>query len=105
MRKRNEISIAQNSPIPLHMQLLNQLRHLILSGQWTPGSRLPSETELQYQLKISRSTIRQALNNVEAEGLIERVAGRGTFVAALPTNNNSSYFIGYVTVDLLSSNE
>jgi DNA-binding LacI/PurR family transcriptional regulator len=87
------------------MQLLNQLRHLILSGQWTPGSRLPSETELQRQLKISRSTIRQALNNIETEGLIERVPGRGTFVAAPPPNNHLSHFIGYVTVDLLSSNE
>ena len=105
MRKQTEISIVHNSSIPLHMQLLNQLHHLILSGQWTPGSRLPSETELQRQLKISRSTIRQALNNAEAEGLIERVPGRGTFVASLPPNNDSSHFIGYVTVDLLSSNE
>ncbi len=105
MRKRSEISIAHNSSIPLHMQLLNQLRHLILSGQWTPSNRLPSETELQRQLNISRSTIRQALHNAEAEGLIERVPGRGTFVASLPTNSNSSHFIGYVTVDLLSSNE
>lgn len=105
MRKQTEISVAHNSSVPLHMQLLNQLRHLILSGQWMPGSRLPSETELQRQLKISRSTIRQALNNAEAEGLIERVPGRGTFVAALPASNDTSHFVGYVTVDLLSSNE
>ncbi|HXW01540.1 MAG TPA: GntR family transcriptional regulator, partial [Anaerolineae bacterium] len=105
MRKPTEISITHNSSIPLHMQLLNQLRHLILSGRWIPGSRLPSETELQRELKISRSTIRQALNNLETEKLIERVPGRGTFVASLPPNSNSSHFIGYITVDLLSSNE
>lgn len=97
-----EITVARDSTIPLHMQLLNQLRHLILSGQWSPGSRLPSETELQRQLKISRSTIRQALNNAEAEGLIERVPGKGTFVARSPTSNLNNHLIGYITFDFLS---
>ena len=68
-----EISINRDSSTPLHEQLLNQVRHLILSGVWVPGDLLPSESELQRQLKISRSTIRQALNNAEAQGLIERV--------------------------------
>ena len=98
-----EITIAYNSSIPLHTQLLNQLRHLILSDQWAPGRRIPSETELQRQLKISRSTIRQALHKAEAEGLIERVPGRGTFVASLSSNNDTSHLIGYITVDLLNS--
>jgi len=91
-----EITIAYNSSIPLHTQLLNQLRHLILSGQWAPGRRIPSETELQRQLKISRSTIRQALHKAEAERLIERVPGRGTFVASLSSNNDTSHLIGYI---------
>ncbi|MFQ5855632.1 MAG: GntR family transcriptional regulator [Anaerolineae bacterium] len=97
-----EITIAHDSTIPLHMQLLNQLRHLILSGQWAPGSRLPSEAELQRQLKISRSTIRQALSNAEAEGLIERVPGKGTFVARSPAGKRNNHLIGYITFDFLS---
>ncbi len=98
-----EITIVHDSTIPLHVQLLNQLRHLILSGQWTPGSRIPSEPKFQQQLKISRSTIRQALNKAEAEGLIERVAGKGTFVASLPTGNNTNKFIGYIAPGLPGS--
>ena len=98
-----EITVAHNSSIPLHTQLLNQLRHLILSGEWSPGRRLSSETELQRQLKISRSTIRQALHKAEAERLIERVPGRGTFVASLSTTNDTSHLIGYIALDLLSS--
>ncbi len=72
-----KIILAYNSTVPLHPQLLNQLRHLSLSGQWPSGSRLPSEIKLQRDLKISRSTIRQALSNAEAEaeGLIARVPG------------------------------
>jgi DNA-binding LacI/PurR family transcriptional regulator len=94
-----EISINRDSSTPLHEQLLNQVRHLILSGVWAPGDLLPSESELQRQLKISRSTIRQALSNAEAQGLIERVPGKGTFVTRSPTGQPDSRLIGYITCD------
>lgn len=99
-----KITIDHDESIPLYMQLLNQLRHLILSGEWTPGTRLPSEAELQRQLKISRGTIRQALNHAEVQGLIERVPGKGTFVARSPvarslTDTQGSHLIGYITCD------
>ena len=94
-----EIAISHDSAIPLHKQLLNQLRQLILSDQWAPGSRLPSEPELKRSLNISRSTIRQALNKAEAEGLIERVPGKGTFVTLTPTGARRNRFLGYITFD------
>jgi len=96
------ITIDRDDSVPIYVQLLNQLRHLILSGEWALGSRLPSEAELQRQLKISRSTIRQALNSAETLGLIERVPGKGTFVArSVDTSHSgkSSGLIGYVTCD------
>jgi DNA-binding LacI/PurR family transcriptional regulator len=94
-----EFAITRDSAIPFHMQLLDQLRHFILSGRWPPGTRLPSEAKLQRQLKISRSTIRQALSNAEAQGLIERVPGKGTFVARSPIGDRNSRLIGYITCD------
>jgi GntR family transcriptional regulator of arabinose operon len=94
-----KIAIVRDSTVPLHVQLFNQVHHLILSGEWAPGNRLPSEAELQRQLKISRSTIRQALNNAEAQGLIERVPGKGTFVAHSAVGKRNSRLIGYVTCD------
>ena len=97
-----EITILRDNAIPLHVQLLNQLRHFILSGQWPPGSRLPSEPELQQQLQISRSTIRRALHDAQAEGLIERVPGKGTFVARSPASKGNRHLIGFVTFDFLS---
>lgn len=98
-----KLTIDHYSTIPLHVQLFDQLRYHIQSGHWAPGSRILSETELQRQLKISRSTIRQALNNAEAAGLIKRVPGRGTFVARTAPGNDVQRLIGYVTVDFLSN--
>ncbi|MCA9884049.1 MAG: GntR family transcriptional regulator [Anaerolineae bacterium] len=81
--KYHDIEITHNNVIPLHEQLTNQIRQLILSRRWQTGYRVPSETELQRHLDISRSTVRHALRTIEIEGLIERVAGRGTFVSPL----------------------
>ena len=94
-----EIFINRDSSTPLHEQLLNQIRDLILSGAWAPEDLLPSETELQHQLKISRSTIRQALSKAEAQGLIVRVPGKGTFVTRSPTGQADSRLIGYISCD------
>jgi GntR family transcriptional regulator of arabinose operon len=97
-----EINIIREGAIPLHAQLLNQLRHLILSGKWAADARIPSETALQRQLNISRSTIRQALSNAEVEGLVTRVPGKGTFVSPTISARRSSRLIGYVTDDCCS---
>jgi GntR family transcriptional regulator, arabinose operon transcriptional repressor len=99
MKNSIQIEISHESVIPLHEQLLNQLRQFILSKRWQPGYRIPSETELQEQLKISRNTIRQALRNAEIEGLIERVPGRGTFVAQLQTRTPAKRPIAFVVFD------
>ncbi|MBC7250456.1 MAG: GntR family transcriptional regulator [Anaerolineae bacterium] len=90
-----EITVSKDSSVPLHTQLLNEVRHYILSGQWPPGSRIPSELQLQQQLQISRSTIRQALRAAQ-EGLIERVPGKGTFVARSLADKSNSQLIGFV---------
>ena len=94
-----KLNISQNSVTPLHIQICNQIRHFILSGQWEPGRRLPSELELQKELGISRSTIRQALKGIESEGLIVRVPGRGSFVKSFQIEKTKSRIIGYVTLE------
>ncbi len=95
--------VDHNITVPLHVQLLNELRHRILSGKAEPGSKLPSESEFQRELNISRSTIRQALNNAETEGLIERVPGKGSFVRrTLLEKGTKNNLIGYITFDFHS---
>lgn len=96
MNKVSDIVIAHNSVISFHVQLHNQLRQLILSGHWAHGTRIPSESQLAEHLKLSRSTVRLALQQAEIEGLIERVVGRGTFVAYLPTQEHVSRLIAFI---------
>lgn len=91
------LKLDHDSYISLHVQLLNQLRQLIVSGRWQPGDRIPSEPQLARHLEISRTTVRIALQNAELEGLIKRAAGRGTFVSYQREFNGNTRLIGYVT--------
>ncbi|HPH98455.1 MAG TPA: GntR family transcriptional regulator [Anaerolineaceae bacterium] len=97
------IQITRNSAVPLHEQLLNEIRRCIISGEWAPGSQVTSELTLQVELGISRSTIRQALNAARNEGLVETVAGKGTFVSPNPTRQNTSRLIGFINPYVRSS--
>lgn len=58
----------------------NQLRSAILGGEYAPGSRLPAERSLATMLGVTRVTLRTALTELAAHGLVEQVQGRGTTV-------------------------
>lgn len=62
------------------MQAAGQFRLKIEKGDWAPGEQLPIIEVLQSEFGLSRATIREALDVIEGEGLIERFRGRGTFV-------------------------
>jgi GntR family transcriptional regulator len=62
-----------------HVQVREHVRSLI--EQLSPGSAAPSERELVGRFGVARMTVRQALDALVAEGLLERIPGRGTFVA------------------------
>jgi GntR family transcriptional regulator len=71
---------------PLHLQAQQHLLSLIEDGTYQPGEQLPSEVDLAAQLGISRPTLREALLNLEQEGIIVRKHGVGTFVASEPSS-------------------
>jgi GntR family transcriptional regulator len=72
--------INRSSPIPLYYQLKQHLLGMIKDKALTQGCRLPSEEELIEESGLSRFTVRQALQELEREGLITRIRGKGTFV-------------------------
>ena len=66
----------------LHVRLQDRIRRAILNGSFAPRSRLPSSRLLARDFKVSRHTIELTLDNLQAEGFIERKPRMGTFVAA-----------------------
>ena len=78
--------LTLNSDIPLYTQLVGIIKRNISAGNLPVGALLPSETELCRALSISRNTVRQAIGELEDEGLVVRKRGKGTFVADPNTN-------------------
>lgn len=66
----------------LWAQLYEILKKDIVSGKYQKGSKLPTEKEIMATYDVSRITVREAMNKLLSEGLIERTRGRGTTVAA-----------------------
>lgn len=66
---------------PLHQQVRDGLRRLMLSGVLQAGDQLPSVRKLATELAINPNTIQRAYAQLEAEGYVYSVAGRGSFVA------------------------
>ncbi len=69
-------------PQRLYRQIAEQLRSLIASGEFSPGSRLPAERDLARQLGVSRPSVREALIALEVEGFIDVRTGSGIYVRA-----------------------
>ena len=78
------LKISKLEPLPLHVQLAEQLRYHIEAGTWTPGARLPTVRELAGALRINYNTVRQALQELERQEYVRTEQGRGTFVAESP---------------------
>src|SRR5882672_3390222 len=64
------------------------IQQRISDGGWKPGVRLPSERELVQEFGCARMTVHRALRELEAEGLIERRQGSGSYVAELTPISN-----------------
>jgi len=65
--------------VPKHVLVREYVRDLVRGAE--PGTAAPSERELVQRFRIARMTVRQAIDSLVAEGLLERIPGRGTFVA------------------------
>ena len=76
--------------MPLKEQVLQQLTRLIGDGTLHPGDRLPPERDLAEQLRVSRGTVREAVQFLHALGVVEIRHGSGTFVRASPDQDQGN---------------
>lgn len=67
--------------VSLPQQLADSLRARIRAKEWDPGAQLPTEAELVAHYRVSRATVRQAIKDLESQGLVAVHRGRGTFMA------------------------
>jgi GntR family transcriptional regulator len=84
--------IDRNSPMPLYYQLKRLLLAKIDSGELKPGDIFPTEQQIQDGHNVSRTTVRQALSELEDEGKIVRHRGRGTFVAKPKVHHSAEQY-------------
>ncbi|MFA6107921.1 MAG: GntR family transcriptional regulator [Candidatus Latescibacterota bacterium] len=76
------VLIANSSPDPIYEQIVRQIRTQILAGELAEGAALPSIRKLALDLHISVITTKRAYDELMAQGFIDTVGGKGTFVAA-----------------------
>lgn len=77
--------IDRDSPIPAYFQIQMALKERIARGEWAQTKRLPSEGDLANEYSVSRITLRQALAELEKDGLIKKSRGKGATICDNPT--------------------
>lgn len=77
-----DIVIRNTGDIPIYEQIVTQIKQAIVTGELSEGEALPSMRMLAKELKISLITTKRAYEELEREGFIVTMTGRGSFVAA-----------------------
>ena len=75
-----EANMNPNSIVPLYVQVVECLKRDIENGVYNATGRIPTEAELAEQYKVSRITIRRAVDDLVSQGLVEKKQGKGTFI-------------------------
>ena len=83
------------SPVPLYTQIRELLRERILHGVYKSHMQMPSENDMVKAFGVSRITVRQALTDLQKEGLIFKIHGKGTFVSKPKATQNLRRLEGF----------
>lgn len=75
------IQVNRRSEIPIYLQIVDQIKHLIATGRLRPGERLPAIRQLAVDLGVAHNTVAHAYKKLGKEGVIFARQGRGTFVS------------------------
>jgi len=84
-------------------QVYKELKKELINGTWKLGDKIPSENELIELYNVGRSTIREALNMLSVEGIIEKKHGLGSFINRIPTNIGT--IAVFVRLEFISENQ
>jgi len=76
------------SRVPLYVQVASVMRQRVEAGRWREGEKISTIEELESEFGVARVTIRQAIEMLRGEGLLDAQQGRGTFVSGRPKNRH-----------------
>jgi GntR family transcriptional regulator len=91
----NNFRAVEPSPVPLYAQVKEILRERILDGTYPPHAQLPAESEMGSIFGVSRITVRQALNDLQKEGVIFKIPGKGSYVSKPKTFQELTQLEGF----------
>jgi GntR family transcriptional regulator len=94
--ERVETPASEGARPIAYRALAKELREAIQRGDFGRGGQLPTEAQLSKEHGVSRQTVRRALQDLVADGLVYRVQGRGTFVSGLPTGRQYVQSVGSI---------
>lgn len=75
------LDLDPRSPVPLYLQIVEQVRYLVAIGALREGDRLPTVRELAVEARVNRNTAARAIQDLEQRGVVRTRVGQGTFVA------------------------
>jgi GntR family transcriptional regulator len=104
MKKQNLKIVDESNPIPKYLQISAWLKELIETGRYKVDEQLPSEVELSKMCGVNRNTLRQAIGELTAAGLLRKEKGTGTFVSR-PSSNGLRHKLERISsfTDMLGS--
>ena len=93
------IKLDYKSTHPIHEQITNGIKELIISGALSPDEKLPSVRELSVSLTVNPNTVQRSYKTLETEGIIYSMQGKGNFVAKIPEASKKQLDILYKTLE------
>ena len=87
-----QIKLDFRSKIPIYVQIIDQIKHLIAAGELSPDDQLPTIRELAADLDVNFTTVARAYRLLDEEGLISTQHGRGTYILPLPEGQTNGDF-------------
>ena len=84
-----DIEINLQSHVPIYVQLMDQVKHLITTGVLNPGDQLPTVRQLAADLRVNFNTIARAYRLLDEEGIISTQHGRGTYILEMTTEKEA----------------
>jgi GntR family transcriptional regulator len=83
-----QIAVDLTSKVPIYVQIIDQIKHMIATGVLRPDDQLPTVRQMATDLRVNFNTIARAYRMLDEEGLISTQHGRGTYILSLPTVEN-----------------